>query len=809
MPVNITGSRYNGAVVSYSARQLSTSGATFASADFNVARIVAFFTSANAFKGIAYIRRWVSATVLELEYDPFDPVTNLTVTLTGTDVFNVSLRLSEVATVGLAVTNTEVVVSDSLLFGTANNQRSLCLYDETKDVRQTAGASWDGQGGVVCFGHLLSTTALAYNGPVNFVFQGDGTRFRTVNTSFHGFWYGGSLIGQGAIPFFGGNFGSPGGSLVVSGTAISEIGMTSPSAGGAWSSNPSRHVLRNISIFAAGTDVITVRWGNGVIDGGAYQLRGTGPISVFGSDAVGTYVIGAPAGERLVVSDTGIGNTLWRSGTGSVQTINFTNVVSVNRRSNKNENTLNYFYADPYRNGVAGTKIVINRSTGALEASGTADGVNPVNLTVLRSIVVGSSESIVESNWNWGAYVYGRDIVAGSFGTTSVTTIEGSAPNISHGTNLIQTVDALITQSVKATVDAYPFTVALSGNTWTVTGDGATLRAVTAQQLYDKVASYMEANFTAADIRFGRTGETIDATAQNVNIDLSYIAFMGNFILNPARTLTLQNGSTVSGTVIDSTANSSLTFAGINSWIVYASEANRDSNTSPLGSGTLGQTFRFNFSAGTTYWLRLAVGVEALLRSITPTEVGVTAVDLSTTALLSGLPTIIDSALVNRLDASDLPGVTASAVRLSLAVELARIDVATSTRSTLTAEQIPAGLTVAQIEASEVLAKEASVTARPTLLQIEASTVIAKQSGFTGLATATNVTNAQTAIVTEVNANETKIDAVKVDTAAIKAKTDVLVNAPTTGQIRLDMEAAGSKLDIAANKSKAAWVNTL
>ena len=54
----------------------------------------------------------------------------------------------------------------------------------------------------------------------------------------------------------------------------------------------------------------------------------------------------------------------------------------------------------------------------------------------------------------------------------------------------------------------------------------------------------------------------------------------------------------------------------------------------------------------------------------------------------------------------------AAAVRAELATELSRIDVATSTRSTLTVEQIPAGLTVAQIEASTVLAKEATVASR-------------------------------------------------------------------------------------------------
>lgn len=47
---------------------------------------------------------------------------------------------------------------------------------------------------------------------------------------------------------------------------------------------------------------------------------------------------------------------------------------------------------------------------------------------------------------------------------------------------------------------------------------------------------------------------------------------------------------------------------------------------------------------------------------------------------------------------------------------------------------------------------EASGGGGLTLAEIEASTVLAKQSGFTGLATATNVTNAQTAIIAEIDA---------------------------------------------------------
>ena len=70
----------------------------------------------------------------------------------------------------------------------------------------------------------------------------------------------------------------------------------------------------------------------------------------------------------------------------------------------------------------------------------------------------------------------------------------------------------------------------------------------------------------------------------------------------------------------------------------------------------------------------------------------------------------------------------------------------------------------------------------PTLAQIEASTVLAKDA---------------------------KIDAVKADTAAIKAKTDTLTNAPTVAQIRAEMETVGGKLDTTLNTAKKVRIQTL
>lgn len=82
----------------------------------------------------------------------------------------------------------------------------------------------------------------------------------------------------------------------------------------------------------------------------------------------------------------------------------------------------------------------------------------------------------------------------------------------------------------------------------------------------------------------------------------------------------------------------------------------------------------------------------------------------------------------------------AAAVRAALTAELARIDVPVSTRSTLTAQQIPAGLTAEQV-------------------WVHAQRTLTVTAGMTP-------------------EQEAKIDAVKQDTQAIKARTDLIPNDP-------------------------------
>ena len=106
----------------------------------------------------------------------------------------------------------------------------------------------------------------------------------------------------------------------------------------------------------------------------------------------------------------------------------------------------------------------------------------------------------------------------------------------------------------------------------------------------------------------------------------------------------------------------------------------------------------------------------------------------------------------------------AAAVRTELAAELARIDVATSSRSTLTAGQIPAGLTVAQIEGSSVLAKEATVAGKASQLSVTALGAPLQSSAY--------------------------------------------VASPTTSEMKTAIEVSGGKLDLAMRAAISADDNT-
>jgi hypothetical protein len=568
MAVTLTGTKYSGNVASYISKILTINGASFASGNFATPRIVSIFDNADNFKGFGYIRRWVSATSLEMEYDFFDPATNEDIAITATDRFDVSVNLSEVATSGLAVSSTEVVVSDSLSFGISGNSRSLCLYDEEKDIRQTGGAGWELRGGVAIFGHLLSTKDLSSHGPVNIVFASGSTRFKTISTAGHFSMYGGSIFAQSTPAYFGGFTGSQAGTLLLSKTTISQIDLISVGAGGSWGSNAGRHILRQITHTINKNNAIAVRWGDGVIEGGAFKMSGSVALSIFGTDSAGTYNIGAVAGERLVAQEVGNGTSnkpnLFRSSGSAAINVIYKNLISQNRRHTvgagvgRNGNaTASFSYQDKYTNGVIGTKVLILKADGSTEDSGEFVSTDDLELQVLEASITGGDIEVVEgTNWNWAAIAFGKSIVSGSFATTVVSTISGDAKNVKHGANLLQPDDLDLTETNKAIVDAY------------TTLDNAF-------ELYDRAMSDLYDNYlgeTATTV--SRSGASTDAGAYNVTIDATATnayALSGNTITIKASTftgdmtttgvITLANGAVFNGSRTD--ANGTVTTATI------------------------------------------------------------------------------------------------------------------------------------------------------------------------------------------------------------------------------------------------------
>ena len=118
--------------------------------------------------------------------------------------------------------------------------------------------------------------------------------------------------------------------------------------------------------------------------------------------------------------------------------------------------------------------------------------------------------------------------------------------------------DMTVTETNSTTVAAYPFTVTLPGGSLKITGDASTLQTVTAAELYDAVKLF------SADNPAYVTRNDTDIDAGALDVELDYATYTGS--IRTTGTVTLSNGSTVSGGIIDSTGDSFLSFKDIESW---------------------------------------------------------------------------------------------------------------------------------------------------------------------------------------------------------------------------------------------------
>ena len=145
----------------------------------------------------------------------------------------------------------------------------------------------------------------------------------------------------------------------------------------------------------------------------------------------------------------------------------------------------------------------------------------------------------------------------------------------------------------------------------------------------------IDANASAA---FDFDGSTITIKAQQ---------FSGNLTLDEDHEVTLNNGSSLTGTVIDQNGDSAITFDGVSAWAVYADAQTRALSENPLATGNQDDVFRFLYQQGQVYYLTLTIGGDQLLSDLAIDQPGITAFDLSETALLNQLNSKVSDLIKN------------------------------------------------------------------------------------------------------------------------------------------------------------------
>lgn len=561
MPFAITGAKYASATVSAVGTTTVTVGTTpFVSGDFASPRLVGLWTSASVFKGMAWVRRYVSTSQIQLQTPFFDPATGEDVAQVIGDIVLVSKNFTESITAGLAVSGRAVTITDVCTFGVNGNQAGVCFYDENKFITATAGMILSG--GLTVFGKLDDYASNGVSSSIDV--QSNSTNPLLCNDAAVNFCgYGGRWESSASPAYFiGGNNQGTGGQTVVLNGVETPNDLLTSSAGGAWARNPTRHQLVNCYSVTTSNNAIMRRWGNGVIRGGQYRFPNntSGPISAFGSDSVGTYTVAADPGARSVILDmgasafTGTGKpALVRASGASVLTFNFTNLITTDFRSTQgasggvNPNGTNTFsFSDTYSGLQSGTVGVILNNASAITDSiaSSADSWSP---SLLRRTCVGETVTVNATSWTYGFKRYGFQVVSGSImPTTYDLGTAGAADNVMFGGAVNQLADANITLSQTA---ANALTeIATIDDLYDAAINWATLSVANAQ--YPSLSQYpVVGNGTTLDL--GAINLIVDATAGS--------AFAVNMGTN---TLTIKSVALVAGAKFNNLVTSgSITFA--------------------------------------------------------------------------------------------------------------------------------------------------------------------------------------------------------------------------------------------------------
>lgn len=492
--------------------------ATFTTTDFNSPRAVALFSSGNIFRGIAYVRRGISTTQIQLLTRFFDPIDGSVVQVANGDSVLISRTFSEIATTGVVFSNTNgkrLTVTDTVTFGTAGQQNSVFVYDDN--------ATWDGQGyqiildgGVVLFGRCLDYATREIVNPCTINTGLGSTSSPFVNSSGVNFIQFGGTLGGGSW-MYGTSTSTAIAQTFVCMSVTLRVNPFSPNGGAAFASNATRQVIDTCKFLGTAAGSILLRFGDGVVRGGTFaQIPFNGSMlpsaSVFGADSIITVTIAANPSERAVVIDAGGYPNIWRSATAVSQTVTFVNLVSTLLTANNSTTSLLYDYRDTFTNLRASTLIAAIRDSGwTTEATAIApatDGSSQ-SVTIRHRTATGSTVTASRAPFTIRLRKYGFDSIEQTVTDTTYRLLGGnSAQHLTFGglTNQISrsSLTAIASESSALAVTGISVTnhgaspVSWQGNQWsiTVTGDLSVNPNLTAALIWAHITARISSTAT-------------------------------------------------------------------------------------------------------------------------------------------------------------------------------------------------------------------------------------------------------------------------------------------------------------------------
>lgn len=518
---------------------VTTDIAAFLASDFLSTRLVGLWDSTGTtFKGVAWVRRLVSASTLELQTPMFDPATGISAIQVVGDIVLVSKNFTESVAPGFSVSGRTVTITDvgECIFGDAT-ATGVCFYDESKEI--TTPGRIRASGGLTVLGKLDNYADNSVSSPCDILFStGGGTTVLNSGTSNSNFMmYGGVLSGPNSPLYIGGYQGTAGRTMVFNGVQ-NPFDFISPGAGGAWGVNASRQQLINCYSLTTSVNAIMRRWGDGLISGGRYKFPNfsAGPISVFGSDSLGTFTVATGPGSRSIVLDAGNGPALVRSNNGGATNFNFTNLITTDFRNVTgvsgalvaNNGGINTFSFSETFTGLqpASVGVVVDSSGNTVQSNASTAGAwSPV---MLRRTCVGATVTINSTGWTFGFKNYGRQAVSGSISPSTYDLgSAGQADNVVFGGVVTQLVDSFVTLSNAAALAlSSKFTPSSTAN-----GAVTVTASATLDELYDHLVAW---------------GASSVALARFPSLSAYPIAAAGDQITT-AMTVTVNAGVTLSG----------------------------------------------------------------------------------------------------------------------------------------------------------------------------------------------------------------------------------------------------------------------